>query len=208
MPSTAEYALAFAIALAAQEGDDATVRRLLGAAANASSPQTFADGQPTKRGWGMKSLINWLTGRKDAEQRHQAEHERQIAGFQPAEVLPAETLTGTELKVWNGELVHLISTNLYSIRYNRGDGSGNNTSTFVTFRDGAVYELFDVPFSVVMQEIESDSPGRTYWRLFREGSRPFATKYRYRKVGTVALSKGERKTPVIHILSLGKKKKP
>jgi hypothetical protein len=205
MTTTLESALALAIAKAALAGDAATVRRLLEACEQGRDVETFADTSGKGR-WSMKGLVSWLTGKKAAEKRHASEHERQRREFQPDEVLPAASLTESERKVYYGELVHLISSNLYSIRYNRGDGSGSNTSTFVTFRDGSVYELFDVPFDVVMKEIESDSPGRTYWRLFREGSKPFATKYRYRKVGTLQLTKKEAKTPVIHILSLGKKK--
>lgn len=208
MNATAQ-ALSLAIAKAAMQGDRNTVQRLLAAAHDASrggDSQTFAD-STQKRGWNMKQFINWLTGRKDTEQKHREEHERQRQAFRPDEVLPAETLSETEQRVYRGDLIYMASSNVHTVRYDRGDERGGHTRLFVTFKDGSVYQYSDVPFDVVMREIQSDSPGREIWRSFRSGTPPYKSLYNGRKIGEVSLTKKEQKPTVVHVLSYGTKNK-
>ncbi len=220
MPSELASALALAVAKASLAGDRATVIRLLGAAAEAgetsasASASTFADA-PTKKGrWGMSlgKLIGYLTGRKSAEQKHQDEHAKQRAGFEPDEVLPAETLTPNEMKVWNGEKVLTpFSTCVYSVLFDKGDGYGGRTRTYITFKpSGDIYVYYDVPFGTVMEEIDTDSAGRGVWRWFRYGkSGGYKSRYGGHKVGQEELSKGEKKqVKASNIISWGKIKKP
>jgi hypothetical protein len=205
MPTTLEYALATAVAKAAMQGDAATARALLEACEANAGVDTFADAS-TKGGWSMKGLVNWLTGKKAAKKRHASEHEKQRAAFEVDDVQDAQTLTPTEQKIYDGELIHLASSNVHTMRYDRGDTRGGNTRLFLTFKDGSVYQYSDVPFSVVMDEYNTDSPGRGVWRWLREGTKPYKSKYNGRKIGEVSLTKKESKPTVIHILQMGRKK--
>lgn len=86
-----------------------------------------------------------------------------------------------------GEWLTVASSNVEAWHWLSADGQLNNGLLEVEFKSGAIYNYYDVPYSVARAFYETDSPGRFVWNHLRDV-------YGYARV---IASSGPRKGPSV-----------
>lgn len=77
--------------------------------------------------------------------------------------------THNESELILGEVIHLGSTNVESMRWAWREPGRAAPALYLTFLDGSVYVYHDCPLSVAVGMVTTASPGRFVWNQLRPG---------------------------------------